>query len=374
MKTIEIDIADIDGQKRIRLFFPFDKEIIELIKTIPGARWHPKMGCWHISTIYGPAYKLDYRFQYQIRFVPYNDKTFSQEEEKIKAHKSPSLQKPTAKNNLMEEFVKTLKIRNYSPKTVKTYTSQFRLFMQYYNGSNINDLSGKEIREYLLYLLEKKKASFSHENQAINAIKFYYEKILGKEPETYYIQRPKSEKKLPVVLSEEEVTEILKNICNLKHRCILYTIYSGGLRLSEVLNLKPKDIDSKRRMIVIRHGKGAKDRVTLLSERLIPMLREYYRKYKPKVWLFEGKDHARYSARSVQEILKAAVRNTRIRKKVTVHTLRHSFATHLLEHGIDLTYIQEFLGHSNIKTTLIYTHITTKGIDKIKSPLDNLEI
>jgi len=374
MKQIRIDSSKIDNTDRIRLFFPYDKEIVDLVKTIPGARWHPGIKCWHIATVYGPADKLNYRFHDKLHFVPRNNKIHFQGQTCKKQVTSVARSPDWNEKKILEEFVKTLKIRNYSPKTIKTYTSQLRLFILFFDDRNINELTGKDIREYLLHLIDKKKASCSHENQAINAIKFYYEKILGMEPETYYIQRPKNEKKLPVVLSEEEVTEILQKINNLKHRCIIYTIYSGGLRLSEVLNLKTKDIDSKRRMIIIRHGKGAKDRYTLLSERLVPMLREYYREYKPRIWLFEGKDHARYSARSVQEILKEALRKTRIRKKVTVHTLRHSFATHLLEHGIDLTYIQEFLGHSNIKTTLIYTHITRKGIDNIKSPLDNLVI
>lgn len=374
MKIIEIDSAIIGDQVRIRLFFQYDQTVIELIKSIPGARWHPEMKCWHVAMSYGPAEKLNYRFRGKLLFVPRNKNIQLQDQNCEKQVPFVARSPGGNENKMMEEFVKTLKIRNYSPKTIKTYTSQFRLFMRFFHDRNINELTGQDVREYLLHLIEKKNASCSHENQAINAIKFYYEKILGREPETYYIQRPKIEKKLPVVLSEEEVTEILQKIINLKHRCIIYTIYSGGLRLSEVLNLKPKDIETKRRMIIIRHGKGAKDRYTLLSERLVPMLREYYREYKPRIWLFEGKNFARYSARSVQEILKEAVRKTRIQKKVTVHTLRHSFATHLLEHGIDLTYIQEFLGHSNIKTTLIYTHITTKGMDNIKSPLDNLEI
>jgi integrase/recombinase XerD len=374
MKTIKIDTAKIEGQLRIRLFFQYNREIIALVKTIPGARWHHQIGCWHISTIYGPADKLNYRFRDRLEFVARS--TNSKSQKPVTGNvKEPSVPSATCTdNNIMEEFIKTLKIRNYSPKTIKTYSSLFRLYLQHFEGRVINALSGEEIREYLIYLIDKKKVSCSHENQAINAIKFYYEKILGREPETYYVQRPKNEKKLPVVLSEVEVSEILKNITNLKHRCIIYVIYSGGLRLSEVANLKPADIDSMRRMIIIRHGKGAKDRYTLLSERLLPMLREYYREYKPKVWLFEGKDHGQYSVRSIQEILKAALRKTKIRKKVTVHTLRHSFATHLLEHGIDLTYIQDFLGHTNLKTTQIYTHITQKGIDNIKSPLDNLDI
>jgi integrase/recombinase XerD len=374
MKYIKIDLATINGETRIRLFFQYDREIIGLVKTIPGARWNPDLYCWHISTSYGPAEKLNYRFKDQIKFLPRFNVIKPRKSVPVHQNKSDVPVPVNFENKILEEYYKTLRIRNYSPKTIKTYTSLFRLFMKYYQGHVIDNISGEEIREYLLYLIEKRKVSRSHENQSINSIKFYYEKILGREPETYYIQRPKNERKLPIVLSEEEVVEILHNVHNLKHKCILYLIYSAGLRLGEVINLKLTDIDPKRKMITIRHGKGAKDRYTLLSDRLLPMLREYYREFRPKVWLFEGRENGQYSERSIQEILKNALRKTKIRKKVTIHTLRHSFATHLLEHGIDLTYIQDFLGHTNIKTTLIYTHITQKGIDNIKSPLDNLDI
>ena len=161
---------------------------------------------------------------------------------------------------------------------------------------------------------------------------------------------------------------------NSKHKCLIMTAYSAGLRIGELLNLKPEDIDSKRMLITIRQGKGKKDRVTLLAGRLLELLREYYVKYHPKEYLFEGIAGGKYSASSVQSILKEACRKARITKHVTMHTLRHSFATHLLEHNTDIRYIQELLGHANPKTTQIYTHITTKGLDQLRSPLDYLEL
>jgi site-specific recombinase XerD len=197
---------------------------------------------------------------------------------------------------------------------------------------------------------------------------------VGRPTQTYYLQRPKNERKLPVVLSEDEITRILRQVDNLKHKCILYLIYSAGLRLGEAVNIQVSDIDSKRKMIMIRHGKGKKDRYSLLSETLLELLRKYYRLYRPKEWLFEGQSGNKYSEKSIQAILKKAWRKSGVWKKVTVHTLRHSFATHLLEHGTDIRYIQELLGHLNTKTTMIYTHITKAGFDKIKSPLDDLNI
>jgi integrase/recombinase XerD len=374
MKQIKIDPVNIEGKPRIKLIFDYDTEINNLIRTIPGAYWSSTLKCWNISAVFGPAEKLNYRFMGELQFVPVISAVNKSQLNANTQFKDDSIAFTSIHGKRLDEYTKTLKIKSYSPKTIKTYYSLFRIFLKYFNGKEIDSLTGEEIRDYLLYLIEKRHMSRSFENQTINSIKFYYEKILGRPPEPYYIQRPKSERKLPVVLSEEEVIMILKQIDNLKHKCIIYIIYSAGLRLSEVVNLQVNDIDSKRRVITIRHGKGAKDRFTLLSEKVLQMLREYYREYHPKEWLFEGISGGQYSMRSVQEILKKALSKTNIRKHVSIHTLRHSFATHLLEHGIDLTYIQDFLGHTNPKTTQIYTHITQKGIDNIKSPLDNLDL
>ncbi len=214
----------------------------------------------------------------------------------------------------------------------------------------------------------------SYQNQSINAIKFYYEQVLGRPVRTYYIQRPKKPKVLPNVLSEEEIQLILNKMDNLKHKCIISLAYSAGLRLGEVINLKLLDIDSKRNYIIVRQGKGKKDRYSLLSARVLELLRIYFKAYQPKEFLFEGQFGGPYSATSIHNILKAAVEKAGIKKRVTVHTLRHSFATHLLERGTDIRYIQELLGHQSSRTTEIYTHMTQKGLGKIKSPLDNLEI
>jgi site-specific recombinase XerD len=273
-----------------------------------------------------------------------------------------------------KEFEKTLKLKRYSENTVKSYKSHFSKFLAYYTGHAPEQITDEQIRAYLLYLVTKKNVSTSYQNQVINAIKFYYEKVMGRPTSTYYLQRPKKEKKLPVVLSEEEVGKILRQIINLKHKCIIYLLYSAGLRLSEVINLKISDIDSSRKVITIKGAKGKKDRISLLSDAVLALLREYYKQYKPKEWLFEGQKGGKYSPKSVQNIFKKALNNSKINKNATVHTLRHSFATHLLERGTDLRYIQELLGHSSSKTTEIYTHVTKKGLDKIVSPLDNLNI
>jgi site-specific recombinase XerD len=230
------------------------------------------------------------------------------------------------------------------------------------------------IMDFLLYLVNTRHVSTAYQNQSINAIKFYFERVMGGKRKIYMIDRPREEQYLPEVLNNEEITAILNATENLKHKAILMTIYSAGLRIGEAINLKIKDIDSQRMQIRVEQGKGKKDRYTLLGVKTLEVLRKYVAEYKPVEWLFEGVKGENYSQKGIQNILRKSVTKVGIKKRITVHTLRHSFATHLLEAGTDLRYIQSLLGHANSKTTEIYTHITTKGFDQIKSPLDNLNI
>ena len=227
---------------------------------------------------------------------------------------------------------------------------------------------------YLRYLVMERKVSASYQNQAINAIKFYYERVLGGNRKFYFVERPLKEKTLPIVLNEAEVKSILNHTHNIKHKAILMVAYSAGLRVSEIVNLKIADIDSGRMQIRISSAKGNKDRYTLLSDKTLGVLRTYFKAYKPKEWLFEGAARQQYSVRSVQKILKVSARAAGIQKAISIHTLRHSFATHLLEHGTDIRYIQGLLGHGNVKTTEIYTHISNQAMSQIKSPLDHFDL
>lgn len=226
--------------------------------------------------------------------------------------------------------------------------------------------------DYLVWMIDSKGASSSHQNQAINAIKFYLEHVLGYPTQYFVIDRPVKEKTLPQVLSKEEVGSILKQVRNTKHLAILTAIYASGLKISELINLKVGDIDSQNMRLWIRQGKGKKDRLTILSPTLLELLRVYYKKYKPKDWLFEGPGGP-YSASSIRKVLHRACKKAGIRKKVVVHTLRHSFATHLLEQGVNLRYIQELLGHTSSKTTEIYTHVSSRQLVGIASPLDQMK-
>ena len=261
----------------------------------------------------------------------------------------------------------------YSEHTRRTYTATFEEFINYYHRHDISAIDELMIVTFIRYLVTERKVSIAYQNQSINAIKFYYEKVLGGARKVYYIDRPRSEKTLPIVLSTTEVASIIKQVDNLKHKTLLMLAYSSGMRIGEIINLKITDIDSQRKQIKIEQGKGKKDRYTVLSERVLPLLRDYYKEYKPKHYLFEGPKEKQYSTTSIHVILQTAVIKAGIKKRVTMHNiLQHSFATHLLEQGTDLRYIQELLGHKSSKTTEIYTHVSTKSLQKIKSPFDDL--
>ena len=256
-------------------------------------------------------------------------------------------------------------LRKYSQRTIKLYSYHNREFLEF-----SDEMSNEDIRDYLYHLENEKKASASSLNTAINALKFYYGEVLKKRI-AYEIKRQKKDKKLPVVLSQEEVSMILSSVTNIKHRLILMLIYSAGLRVSEVVRLKPGDVDIQRKLIHIRGAKGRKDRYTMLSDVAIKTLSLYLKTCQAEKWLFPGqKEGLHITTRTVQRIFDDAVEKADIDKEVSVHSLRHSFATHLLESGVDLRYIQELLGHKSSKTTEIYTQVSNKDIGKIRSPLD----
>ena len=231
----------------------------------------------------------------------------------------------------------------------------------------------EEINQYHRQMVQCGTYSYSFVNQSINAVKFYFQRVLGRHTmDLSQVERPEKADRLPMVLSKQEVQKILASTDNLKHRCLLQLLYAGGLRIGEVINLKLTDVQSDRNLLLIRGGKGKKDRTTLLSRKLLESLRSYYKVYRPKVWLFEGQQGGQYSVESTRNVFRAALKKSGVQVKATPHTLRHSFATHLLEQGTNLRYIQSLLGHRNSKTTEIYTHITSHGMESIVSPLDNL--
>lgn len=350
-------------QECIGLYFPYDTELIALVKEIPGIRFSKTNKCWYVPVrpllreeiVQALAGSVTVIAQGMQMVAPVQVDAFGEERQTVL--------------RLMEQ---KLHLRGYSKATAKTYLSQFRLFLEFYKPHLPSELSEPEIRNYLLFLVEKKNVSRSTQNQAINAIKFFYEIVLKQERKVYYLERPMREHRLPMVLSQQEVTALFEATANLKHRCMLMLVYSAGLRRGELLRLRSTDIDFDRGVVWVRGGKGRKDRQSILAKTMVPVLQRYLREYKPHYWLFEGERGGAYGERSIQQVLVNAKLKAGIKKEATLHTLRHSFATHLLEAGTSTRYIQELLGHESPLTTEIYTHVSRTALNRIKSPLDEL--
>ena len=275
-------------------------------------------------------------------------------------------------SKLRDKMTKDMELRSFSPRTVETYLGWVERFSKHY-GKSPDKLGDDDIRDFLHYLLKERNAKQATVNLAYNSLKFFYMTTLEREWNDQKIPRSKQPKNLPVVLSTEEVEAIFENTENLKHKAILMTIYSGGLRVNEAMNLKIEDIDSNRMMIKVR-GKGSKDRYTLLGERTLDILRSYWKEYRPTSYLFPSiKKENPLNKSTIGKIFKNSVNLAKIKKKASPHTLRHSFATHLLESGADLFYIQRLLGHSSSSTTTIYLHVAKRDVVKIKSPVDRIK-
>jgi site-specific recombinase XerD len=357
------------------IFFDKDWDIINEVKKIPEIKFSNTNKCWYI---------LDKQEALSIIITSLKGKVWV-DYSSLKSLQS-SLQKPekaieevSVKSTLTADQMQALrmieqklKLRGYSENTQRTYLQQFKEFLLFFKDTHPVDLTDIEIRNYILYLIERRKLSKSTQNQAINSIKFFYEKVLMQERKVYYLERPMKDKKLPEVLSQEEVINIFEALDNIKHKAMLMLIYSAGLRRSEMLNLRIGDVDFHRNIVFIRGGKGHKDRQSVLSKNLTPLLQQYLSEYNPGFWLFEGQKGERYSASSLQHLIKQASGKAGVKKTVRLHMLRHSFATHLLESGTSTRYIQVLLGHESPKTTEVYAHVSRFALDKIQSPLDQI--
>ncbi|GAA4826787.1 integrase [Marinicella pacifica] len=278
------------------------------------------------------------------------------------------------KQEIISRFVRQARIENYSEATVKNYVSALRLFLDYVSKSQVEKISDDDIHGYLYYCKREKKYAYSSMKQVLATIRFLYAKVFHRPVSDALDIKLRKPVYLPSVLSSKDISKLIKVTDNLKHKTILLLIYSGGLRLSELLNLKVGDIDSQSMRIHVRQAKGKKDRYIMLSENVLTMLRSYYTKYKPSDYLVEGQKGGKYSPTSVQSVFKTALKKSGIKKSATVHSLRHSFATHLLDEGTDIRYIQELLGHKRLETTQIYTHVSSHSINKIKSPADFIDL
>ncbi|UFH46650.1 site-specific integrase [Flavobacterium galactosidilyticum] len=336
------------GESRIAIYFEKNPDWIARMKQQEGSRWSQTLGVWHLPDT------LENRMKFQIIETP--------------------IKRPSAEGTVqIEKFRYWLLSKRYSENTIKTYTEALKSFLIFYNEKPVAEITNDDVIRYNNEYILNNNLSASYQNQIVNAIKLFFKTVLDTKIEFDKIHRPKRAKVLPNVLSKEEVKLILNAHSNIKHKMMLSLIYSCGLRCGELLALQPVHIDSKRNLVMLKNAKGKKDRITPLSPKILEMLREYFKVYQPTAYLFEGqKAGTSYDARSLQQVIKQAVQKAGISKPVTLHWLRHSYATHLLESGTDLRYIQELLGHNSSKTTEIYTHVSTKSLQQIKSPFDDL--
>jgi integrase/recombinase XerD len=333
-------------EQRIAVYFENNTEWNNRIKKLEDAKWSHTLKAWHLPDT---------------------------EENRKKFKLDLQISLSTIHLKKVEEFKRWLRSKRYSDNTIKTYSDALLSFLKYYHYKSISEIDNEDVIAFNNDFILKNKLSASYQNQVVNAIKLFFIKIENTKLNVELVHRPKRPKLLPNVLSKEEVKELLDATQNPKHKAMLSLIYACGLRCSEVLNIKPENLDTKRGVLIIKEAKGNKDRIAPLSIKIIELLRTYFLSYKPKIYLFEGQEKGNaYDARSLQNVLKQSLNKTTIKRPVTLHWLRHSYATHLLENGTDLRYIQEILGHKSSKTTEIYTHVSTKSIQKIISPFDNL--
>ena len=353
-------------QKVVLVRFDYNLKLIEQVKKLTGSRWSQTRRCWYIPV---DNFHLDI-FLNTISGIADIDASNIKDGGASKI--STGRIKKSFSTKLPKGYLEILEQKRYAKSTIKTYTSYFREFVDYFSGQSLEEVSVEQINDYLLKLIHEESMSSSKQNQFINAIKFYYEKVLGRERQYYKVERPKKEEKLPDVLSKEDIASMIKFTKNLKHKSVIVIIYSCGLRRSEAINLKLTDIDSKRMLVKIRGGKGGKDRYVQLADGTLKVLRKYFKEHKPIEWLFTGQKGGQYSVESIEKIVKKAAKRAKIQKNVYPHILRHSFATHHLEQGTDLRYIQEWLGHNSSKTTERYTHVSQTDFRRFRNPLDDI--
>lgn len=348
----EFSLGSHRGKDVIWVAFPNDRKLIDHLRSFTKAHWSRTRRCWYVMDViaYRKLFGLPEKSVGKLAFL------------KIHPVNQPAF----------EKYRGQIILKGYSPGTLRTYCLEFAQLLYILKSHPVVNLTPEQLRSYCLYCKEKLKLSDNQLHSRINALKFYFEQVLGREKSFFDIPRPKKPLLLPKVLSQEEVGRLFEVTANLKHRILLELCYGMGLRVSEVVRLKVKHIDSNRMQVIIAASKGKKDRYVNLPESILKLLRLYYKKYHPKDYLFEGQFGQQYSVRSAQAVFKRAMMKAGIHKRVGIHSLRHSYATHLLEYGTDITLIQKLLGHNSVKTTMLYTHVGNRTIKTVKSPLDQI--
>jgi len=387
MKTIICERVLHDGENRVTLRFPYDNGLIKITRSIPGAKWSKSLYSWHIpynediiqnlSEFYSGKAIIDSSALQSVlnnRLSGESGENGQRNPEKA-GNISVKHDKPLSEKSKsdLERFKKWMEANRYPESTVKTYTGMMTTFLKFVSPKEAAECNSEDLFRMVDEFIIPKGLSHSFQNQMISAVKKFYGKIYRSVMDPGDLTRPRPQHRLPNVLSKDEVRKLLNASLNEKHRVMLSLIYACGLRRSELIDLQVSDVDVSRRLLIIRQAKGFKDRIVPISERTIEMVKSYEERFKPVRYLFEGQFPGRkYSTSSLENVFRAASKKAGINKDVTLHGLRHSYATHLLEAGTDLRYIQELLGHKSSRTTEIYTHVTVQGIQKIRSPFDDL--
>lgn len=389
MQPILLKPLDHRGQEQIGIFFSRDIELNLIVRKIKEIRWSQTNKCWYlplnessykvITETLHPKTNLDATLlkAYMNKRQAVQSTVVSTEQKNQNKSIATSTALKLSKENLeaLQKFVEQLKLKAYSQSTIRTYRNEFLQLLQLLKRKPVYELTPDDLRRYMVYAMEKQGINENTAHSRLNALKFYFEQVLGREKFFWDIPRPKKPNQLPKVLDEKELERMFSAVNNIKHKALLFTAYSAGLRVSEVVGLKISDIDSNRMQIRIESAKGKKDRYVGLSILLLDVLRAYLKKIKPKPtkYLFEGETAGiPYTSRSAQLVFHKARRKAGVRKEVSFHALRHSFATHLLEKGVDIRYIKDLLGHFSIKTTERYLHVKKEDLISIINPLDEL--
>ena len=350
---VQYELTTYHGKDVIFIRFEYDRALIERVKKLVGVQWCSSEKAWYVldSALYREKFGL----------APKN-----------LTGKAVLLNIHPVNQPALQRYLETLQLKAYSPNTIKTYHNEFAQLLYVLKETMVDTLDETRLRSYFLYCINTLKLSENTLHSRINAVKFYFEQVLRREKFFLEIPRPKKPSILPKVINAQDIKKLFEVTTNLKHNTMLKLCYGMGLRVSEIVQLKISDIDSKNMQVFIEKAKGKKDRYANLPESILTQLRAYFLQYKPKKYLFEGQYGGQYSTRSAQKVFNDALQKAKINKSIGIHSLRHSFATHLIEAGTDISFIQELLGHNDLKTTLRYTHVSKKTIKNIKSPLDTL--
>ena len=366
LPVISIKREGLKNQDLIFISFKYNEDLISVIKETKRFRWNVSKRCWYLP-FSNSNLDLIHQIFGAITIINIDQSIYQTSKQPVK-----KINRVISEENkeIIRGYVSYLRGKRYSESTIKTYFTFIADFFDFVNLIPLEKISNRDVELFIEKVFIPRNYSISTHRQFISALKLFVVFYPVIRIDNLILHRPKKSRLLPTILSNEEIISILRCTKNLKHRAIIAMIYSAGLRISELLNLKLNHIDIQRRQIMVKDSKGRKDRNVILAQSCIPLILNYLDTYKPNLYFTEGKPSEKYSAESVRAFLKRSCKIAKITKSVTPHTLRHSYATHLLENGIDLRYIQELLGHSKPETTMIYTHVSKKDLLRIESPLD----